>query len=118
MAPLGLFPRWRPRFRHHVGAVDEALREVNRPALVWVLGERFENFAQNPALTQRLNRLQQVDPEGKRSGKEAHAAPVCSTLKNAIAHHSVIVLDRSAAPVGLALPRWNQRRRYCPLFVC
>jgi hypothetical protein len=34
-----------------------------------------------PALTQRLKRLKQVDPEGNRSGKSAQAAPVRSTHK-------------------------------------
>ena len=31
-----------------------------------------------PAWTQRLHRLPQVDPDGKRSGRSAHAAPVRS----------------------------------------
>lgn len=36
-------------------------------------------FLSTPALTQRLNRLKQVDGDGKRSGRSAHEAPVRNT---------------------------------------
>jgi hypothetical protein len=55
-----------------------------------------------PALTQRLNRRKQVDPEGKRSGKSAHAAPVRRT------HSTPLSTARSSCLSGR--PRPSARR--------
>jgi hypothetical protein len=55
-----------------------------------------------PALTQRLNRRKQVEPEGNRAGRSAHAAPVRST------HRMPMRTARSSCLIGL--PRPSARR--------
>jgi hypothetical protein len=55
-----------------------------------------------PAFTQRLNRRKQVDPEGKRSGRSAHAAPVRRT------HSTPLSTARSSCLSGR--PRPSARR--------
>jgi hypothetical protein len=51
-----------------------------------------------PSLTQRLKRRKQVDPEGKRSGRSAHPAPVRST------HRMPFMTARSPCIAGLPRP--------------
>jgi hypothetical protein len=55
-----------------------------------------------PAFTPRLNRLKQVEAEGKRSGKSAHAAPVRKT------HRTPLSTARSSCLIGR--PRPSARR--------
>lgn len=55
-----------------------------------------------PALTQRLKRRKQVEPEGKRSGKSAQAAPVRSTHK--------IPFSTARSSCSSGLPRPSARR--------
>jgi hypothetical protein len=51
-----------------------------------------------PCRTQRLNRRKQVEPEGKRSGRSAHPAPVRST------HRMPLSTARSLCVTGLPRP--------------
>src|SRR6478672_12683342 len=55
-----------------------------------------------PASTHRLKRRKQVEPDGKRSGKSAHAAPVRKTHK--------IPLSTARSSCNCGLPRPSARR--------
>jgi hypothetical protein len=81
LAPLGL-----SHFRSPFFATTKVPSMKHSDKLICPASSRWRASVSSicrmtPALTQRLNRLKQVDPEGNRSGKSAQAAPVRSTHK-------------------------------------
>jgi hypothetical protein len=93
-------------FRHHEGAIDEALGEIDASALLQIPGERFQNLAHGPRLHPAAE-----PPEAGRSGGEAlrQVSPRGAGTQDPqhpVEHRAVIMLERSPAPVGPARLHW------------
>jgi hypothetical protein len=69
-----------------------------------------------PALTQRLNRLKQVQPEGNRSGRSAQR-PGMPYPQNPVQDSPVAMDFGSATSIRAPSRWWNQGWQYRPLFI-
>jgi hypothetical protein len=70
-------PRWRPRVRHHEGAVDNAGRQVDRAARCQVLGPCLQEVPHDASLDPTAAPSAAGRGGGKARGQgTAHAAPV------------------------------------------
>jgi hypothetical protein len=102
LAPLGLSHFGSPFFATtKVPSIKHSDKSI-LPDSSKCLASASSILRMTPALTQRLKRRKQVQPEGKRSGKSAHAAPVRST------HQIPLSTARSLCTCGL--PRPSSRR--------
>jgi hypothetical protein len=76
LAPLGLTHLGAPFFATtKVPSMKHSARSIC-PRSSRSRASVSSSLCMTPAFTQRLNRRKQVEPEGKRSGRSAHAAPV------------------------------------------
>jgi hypothetical protein len=107
-------PRWRPRVRHHEGAVDNAGRQVDRAARCQVLGPCLQEVPHDASLDPPAEPSKQIEPAGNRAGRSAHVAPMRSSHSTPLRTEdcAVVICERPATPVGPACRCWTQGRQY------